>query len=117
MKKEKLELDKKVFASFLRRAIDKKSMTQQEVADASGVDRHTIAEMVGGNSFTSIPTLIAICRVLDITPDYLLAEYVTEGEKQPEDEYHKLIQMLQGLELNEINFLHGITELMIKEIR
>ncbi|MDL2301082.1 helix-turn-helix transcriptional regulator [Lachnospiraceae bacterium OttesenSCG-928-D06] len=108
------ELDKTLFARALQRAAKNKGITQENLAEEIHKNRNTVAGMFTAQRFTSIPTLISICDVLDITPDYLLSHYLTNKTVISEDEYHKILNLLNELKPNELTMLYGIIELIIK---
>lgn len=108
------ELDKLLFAKALQRAAKKKGITQDALAEEIGKSKNTVAQMFTAQRFTSIPTLVALCDVLEVTPDYLLAQYLKEPEsKRSEDEYHEILKKLSNLKQNELMILNGIIDLLM----
>jgi len=110
------QLDKEEFACLMRKGLEKRKMTQEQLAEQIGVSRNTIAQMCTGKRFTSIPTLIKICDILEITPDFLLKPYLKEAkpEKMSQDEYHKVLSIMHELRSNELGMLYGIIDLIIR---
>ena len=60
------------FAGRLRTAMLKKHLTQADISDAVGVSRQVVCRYVNGLSAPSYPTLIALCKTLGVSADYLL---------------------------------------------
>lgn len=48
------------------------NLTQDDVAEATGLSNNHISNIENNHSIPSIETLIKICEALDITPDYFL---------------------------------------------
>ena len=48
------------------------NLTQDDVAEATGLSNNHISNIENNHSIPSIETLLKICEALDITPDYLL---------------------------------------------
>ncbi len=67
-------------------AIRKKyGMTQNEVAEASGLSNRTYADIERGSVKMRVDTIIHICNALHITPDEILTAENTEGTKEQEE--------------------------------
>ena len=48
------------------------NLTQDDVAEATGLSNNHISNIENNHSIPSIETLLKICEALDITPDYFL---------------------------------------------
>jgi len=48
------------------------NLTQDDVAEATGLSNNHISNIENNHSIPSIETLLKICEALDVTPDYLL---------------------------------------------
>ncbi|RJE46554.1 MULTISPECIES: helix-turn-helix transcriptional regulator [unclassified Dehalobacter] len=48
------------------------NLTQDDIAEATGLSNNHISNIENNHSIPSIETLIKICEALDITPDYFL---------------------------------------------
>jgi transcriptional regulator with XRE-family HTH domain len=107
------EDDKGPFSRALQTAIDEKGMIQEVLAQKIGKSHNTVALMVNGKRYTTIPTIIKICKVLDIKPNRLFSPYLDkEDEYMEEDDYHKIINMLDDLEDNEITILYRLIDII-----
>lgn len=51
---------------------DKSNLTQEELAEKLGVSRAAIAKWESGGGIPSIPNIIAISELFDVSIDYLL---------------------------------------------
>lgn len=63
---------REVFSERLRAARTDRSMTQENLSDASGVAREMIARYENQRAFPAIETLIKLAQILGVTTDYLL---------------------------------------------
>jgi DNA-binding Xre family transcriptional regulator len=106
-------LDKSIFANALSRATSEKNITKNDLALLVHKDYHTIFQLFSASRFTSIATLIDICRVLEITPDELLSSYLNSDTYLVEDEYHQIIDMFPLLHEHEVSFLFEILEAFV----
>lgn len=72
-------------------AIRKKyGMTQNEVAEASGLSNRTYADIERGSVKMRVDTIIHICNALHITPDEILTSENNEATKQQEELFERL---------------------------
>lgn len=72
-------------------AIRKKyGMTQNEVAEASGLSNRTYADIERGSVKMRVDTIIHICNALHITPDEILTSENHELLKQQEELFARL---------------------------
>ena len=62
------------FAENFKNARINAGLTQQQVADALGLDRTAIAHYEIGNSTPSLKNLPKICKLFNITLDELVSE-------------------------------------------
>ncbi len=62
------------FAARLRTAVDRRGITQAELADEAGIDRSSLSQFMSANSgrFPRAETLAALARTLDTSLDWLL---------------------------------------------
>lgn len=60
------------FSERLREALDKKGMSQAELARRIGRDRRIVNCYCQGERYPSIGAFYMICVVLDVSADYLL---------------------------------------------
>lgn len=55
------------FGFWLKKNLKKKGMLQKDLADELGISDVRITQIVTGNGAPSIPTLVAICDLLEVT--------------------------------------------------
>lgn len=55
------------------------NLTQDDVAEATGLSNNHISNIENNHSIPSIETLLKICKALDITPDYFLLGIVRQA--------------------------------------
>jgi transcriptional regulator with XRE-family HTH domain len=67
-----LEIDYKALGERIAKRRKVLNLTQDNVAEATGLSNNHISNIENNHSIPSIETLIKICEVLDITPDYFL---------------------------------------------
>lgn len=108
------KIDNSLFARALRRAADKKKMKHAELARLIDKAEGTVNQIFAGERLTSIPTLIDICDALEITPDYLLSQYLGQPDNMSEDEYHKIMNLLSELTPNELKLVYTMIESIIR---
>lgn len=56
----------------LRAAISDSGMTYKEIAQAVGITYQTVSSYMHKNVFPALDTLAALCRVLDVSADFIL---------------------------------------------
>ena len=56
----------------LREEIKNCGLTQKEIAKAIGVSPQTVSRYMHGDIFPALDTLARLCRLLDISSDYIL---------------------------------------------
>lgn len=67
-----MEIDYKELGERIAKRRKALNLTQDDVAEATGLSNNHISNIENNHSIPSIETLIKICEVLDITPDYFL---------------------------------------------
>ena len=79
-----LLLDTREIGNRLLAIRKKYGMTQNEVAEASGLSGRTYADIERGSVKMRVDTIIHICNALHITPDEILTEESSVEYKQSE---------------------------------
>ena len=62
-------------------AIEESGLTQTEIAKAMGVTQSTIAQYKMGRSLPALDTLANLCKILDVSPAYILCFEDEAGRK------------------------------------
>lgn len=104
---EKLEINEhigKVFQEYRQ----KNSLTQNQVAEMTGLEPRHISQIERGFSKGSIDTLLKLCNAYKITPDIVLYDLLDENVKNYvsiyEEDFKKLSKRDKEAVLNLINF-------------
>ena len=104
---EKLEINEhigKVFQEYRQ----KNSLTQNQVAEMTGLEPRHISQIERGFSKGSIDTLLKLCNAYKITPDIVLYDLLDEDVKNYvsiyEEDFKKLSKRDKEAVLNLINF-------------
>lgn len=85
-----LLLDTREIGNKLLAIRKKYGMTQNEVAEASGLSNRTYADIERGSVKMRVDTIIHICNALHITPDEILTSENTEITEQQEELFTRL---------------------------
>ena len=85
-----LLLDTREIGNKLLAIRKKYGMTQNEVAEASGLSNRTYADIERGSVKMRVDTIIHICNALHITPDEILTSKNTEITEQQEELFARL---------------------------
>lgn len=85
-----LLLDTREIGNKLLAIRKKYGMTQNEVAEASGLSNRTYADIERGSVKMRVDTIIHICNALHITPDEILTSESNEIIKQQEELFARL---------------------------
>jgi transcriptional regulator with XRE-family HTH domain len=71
----KKHLDLKPLGAVVRRLRHERGMTQEELADATGLHTNHVGGVERGERNITIATIFALAGALDVTPGALFAEY------------------------------------------
>lgn len=63
-----------LFSDNLREALDRKGISQKQLANMADVSENGISKILGGTRQIRFDTLEAICNALEITPSELFIE-------------------------------------------
>ncbi|PID15564.1 hypothetical protein CSV63_07220 [Sporosarcina sp. P34] len=85
----------------------KKKLTQNDLGELIGKKNNTISNYETGTISPEQDALFAIAKALDIRVDDLFPETNVEDQN---DNFQRALQMADGLELNEMNFLKDLIE-------
>jgi len=67
-----LKIDYKELGERIAKRRKVLNLTQDDVAEATGLSNNHISNIENNHSIPSIETLLKLCEALNITPDYLL---------------------------------------------
>ena len=92
-----------------RRAL---KMTQEEFAEKIGIIFNYVGMIERGLRVPKLETFIKIANVLGVTPDYLLADYITAKEDKQNEELNERIERLSESDRKHIL---EVIDLLIKQ--
>lgn len=97
-----ISYDKFKMGNNIRKGMEKKGLTQEELAEKMDVSRETISQWTTGNRKPKYEHLVQLCSILDVDIGYLFNEY---EEKNVDTHY---ICQLTGLNEDAVNKLQEI---------
>lgn len=90
-----------------------RGMTQEDLADKSGITSNTVSRIERGLLIPALPTLIDICNALGTGADSILAAYITADTPI---RWSLLAQKLDGLESDKQDKIETILDCLIETI-
>lgn len=88
-----------------------KKLTQEELAELTGLTNNYISNIERTRSKPSIETLIKICNALEVTPDYILLDSVYASKEYIMDE---IAVKLKKCTKNNLQLVSGIITLVLE---
>lgn len=105
-----MEIDYKELGERIAKRRKVLNLTQDDVAEATGLSNNYISNIENNHSIPSIETLVKICNALDITPDYLLLGIVRDTD---DDLYSQINQKIKLCDKKKLELVdHFITWLV-----
>ena len=90
-----MSMDFKRGGQAIQRIRKERGMTQEDLADKSGITSNTVSRIERGLLIPALPTLIDICNALGTGADSILAAYITADTPI---RWSLLAQKLDGLD-------------------
>jgi transcriptional regulator with XRE-family HTH domain len=78
----KYVIDYKILSQRIKEARRLKGITQEKLAELTGLSSNFIAKIESNNSTVSLQTIVSIANTLDISIDYLLLENDSQCESE-----------------------------------
>jgi transcriptional regulator with XRE-family HTH domain len=75
-------IDYKIISQRIKEVRRLKGLTQEQLADLTGLSSNFIAKIESNNSTASLQTLVNIANTLDISIDYLLQENNSQSKSE-----------------------------------
>ena len=75
-------MDYKDLGSRIRVVRRQKSMTQEQLAEKVGISASFLGHIERGTRVASLETLVLLCNVLNVTPEYLLRASLTNYDRR-----------------------------------
>lgn len=96
-------MDYKDLGARVRAARRQQSLTQEELAEKMGISASFLGHIERGTRVASLETLVSVCNVLHVTPEYLLSaslhsfdasmpDGLSEGDRAKLSEFLRLAQ-------------------------
>jgi transcriptional regulator with XRE-family HTH domain len=83
--------------------MERKNITQAQLADAIGISRGNLGDWKSGRSSPTIDKLLLLADFFGVSTDYLLGKENTAPEKIPEDGLYQHLKSLTSEELKDLN--------------
>jgi transcriptional regulator with XRE-family HTH domain len=100
------------FGNALKRAAKRKGKLQENLASELGIHVITLGRVLNGRRLTTLPNMLCLCNILEITPDYLLTPYLNKPEGFSRQNYTNIISKLNQLSIEELAELYKIMKLL-----
>lgn len=68
-----MEYDKALSGKRIQEARKKKHLTQDQLSEQLGITEKALSEIERGKSGMRVRTLMALCEILEVSPNYLLS--------------------------------------------
>lgn len=97
----------------IQRIRKERGMTQEDLADKSGITSNTVSRIERGLLIPALPTLIDICNALGTGADSILAAYITADTPI---RWSPLAQKLDRMDSDKQNKIETILDCLIETI-
>lgn len=108
-----MSMDFKRGGQAIQRFRKERSMTQEDLADKSGITANTVSRIERGLLIPALPTLIDICNALETGTDSILAAYITVDTPI---RWSSLAQKLEGLSSDKQDKIETILDCLIDTV-
>ena len=108
-----MSMDFKRGGQAIQRIRKEHGMTQEDLADKSGITSNTVSRIERGLLIPALPTLIDICNTLETGADSIWAAYITADTPI---RWSALAQKLDGLEVDKQDKIETILDCLIDTI-
>ena len=108
-----MSMDFKRGGQAIQRIRKERGMTQEDLADKSGITSNTVPRIERGLLIPALPTLIDICNALGTGADSILAAYITADTPI---RWSLLAQKLNGLDADKQDKIETVLDCLIETI-
>lgn len=108
-----MSMDFKRGGQAIQRIRKERGMTQEDLADKSGITSNTVSRIERGLLIPALPTLIDICNALGTGADSILAAYITADTPI---RWSLLAQKLDGLDADKQDKIETVLDCLIETI-
>lgn len=90
-----------------------KSLTQEDLAELSGLSVSAISRIETGRNSTSLKTLSHLCDILDVSLNYLLYDVLTEQPAVQNPVAVDILALLKEMDENQQQFVLDFVKLFV----
>lgn len=94
----------------IKLARKRQGLTQQELGELVGLNEKTISLIENDNALTRLDTLIKICDILEVSPNYLLLD---SSKNALSEEASRLAEELKSRKSHEIRIIYDFLEALL----
>jgi transcriptional regulator with XRE-family HTH domain len=109
-----MKIDYKALGERIAKRRKVLNMTQDDVAEATGLSNNHISNIENSHSIPSIDTLIRICEAIDTTPNYLLLGIAAHTDAE-DDLRHQISQRLKLCDQEKLRLIERFISWIIDE--
>lgn len=109
-----MKIDYKALGERIAKRRKVLNMTQDDVAEATGLSNNHISNIENSHSIPSIDTLIRICDAIDTTPNYLLLGIAAHTDAE-DDLRHQISQRLKLCDQKKLRLIERFISWVIDE--
>jgi transcriptional regulator with XRE-family HTH domain len=109
-----MKIDYKALGERIAKRRKVLNMTQDDVAEATGLSNNHISNIENSHSIPSIDTLIRICDAIDTTPNYLLLGIAAHTDAE-DDLRHQISQRLKLCDQKKLRLIERFISWIIDE--
>ena len=110
-----MKIDYKALGERIAKRRKVLNMTQDDVAEATGLSNNHISNIENSHSIPSIDTLIRICDAIDTTPNYLLLGIAAHTDAE-DDLRHQISQRLKLCDQKKLKLIERFISWIIDEV-
>ena len=109
-----MNIDYRMLGVRIKNARESKSLTQEQLAEITGLSNNYISNIERNRSIPSLETLVKICNALNVTPDFLLVDsvFTYSSREYIKDDIAKLLSKCNN---KTIKLISKFIELLVKE--
>lgn len=93
-----MQYDRFLIGRQIQKARKAKRYTQDYVSDKANIGEKFLSQIECGKAGLSISTLLALCEILEVSPNYLL---LVDSVGEEEDPIHSLVRQLSPRQLQD----------------
>lgn len=98
-------MDKKLLGRKIRIARKERGFTSDKLSEACSINAAYLRQIESGAKMPSLPLFVLLCQKLKVSPSYLLAELLTDGETQEMD---MLFELWRHATPGQIKIIHAM---------